>query len=274
MTFRNKLNTLLFYLRPKKVIGVSRAFNCQEWLELSIKSVIDTVDVMLIVQSSQPYLNAKIEFEDMSLIINKIKSDYPSKVVVLERNWYNEEQQFEDLIDYSKYKLKGTHLLFIDSDEIYSKKDAKRLAAMARSWKTFNKAVYVTMYTYFKSIYYRVFPTEPYKPLALFPLVNYLKVNNNFRHLEGVPRTDSNIIMHHFSLVRENDNKIRAKFLTRDSYKRTENWYEKYFLNLDMNMKDFHPIIGNEKQWHSIKKIPQEELPHGVAERFEEWSHE
>ena len=270
----SKIKTLLFYLRPKKVIGVSRAFNCQEWLELSIESVIESVDLMLIVQSSKPYLNADIEFEDMSSIINQIRLKYPKKVIVKKNNWINEEDQFKDIIKYCKTSLNGTHIFFIDSDEIYNKKDSKQLVRMASKLKSFNKAIYVTMHTYFKSVYNRVHPIEVYKPLALFPLVDYLDVSNNFRHLVGVPRLDSDIVMHHFSMVRDNNEKIKNKFLTRDTYDRTENYYEKYYLNFDINMKDFHPIIGNEKQWHSIKKIPQEELPRGVAETFEAWSNE
>ncbi|MBK8805290.1 MAG: hypothetical protein IPO21_01035 [Bacteroidales bacterium] len=266
----NKFKSFLFLIKPKRIVAVSRAFNCEEWVEISIKSVIDHVDAVLIVRSDKAYLNANIEYEDIEPIIDKLKQKYGEKIVVLRKNWNNEDEQFPDLIKYVKNEMKATHFMMLDTDEVYKREDIKELIALTKKIKTFNKALYVDMYTYIKSIYYRVAPMEPYKPLSIFPLVDYLKVSS-FRHIEGVPRFNTGIPMHHFALVRKKDERIKAKFATRNTYTRVENWYEKFYENFSPEIKDFHPIIGQHSQWKSIEIVKNIDLPDGVQDEFKSW---
>jgi len=265
-----KLNTLKLFLKPKKIVAVSRAFNCEEWLELSIRSVIDHVDKVLVVRSSKPYLDADIEIEDIDPIIETLMREYGNKIEVLRKDWNSEDEQFPDLISYVKNEMNATHFLFIDSDEIYTQEDARALVALTRKPSTFNKALYVDMYTYIKSPFYRVAPMEPYKPLSIFPLVDYLKITK-FRHLDGVPRYNTGIAMHHFSLVRKNENRIKAKFETRNTYTRVENWFETFYVNFSESMQNFHPIVGQEEQWKYLEKVQGTDLPNGVAEKYKNW---
>jgi hypothetical protein len=270
----DKYLSLKFYLKPKKIIAVSRAFYGDEWMKTSLKSVQNHVHKILIVTSDKTWNKTNESPDDITKIFEDLNNQ-SKKYHLLRGSWDDQIQQQNDFLNFIRENhSECTHILFIDTDEIYEKEEIKKLLELTKKIKTFNSVIRVKMFTYIKSIYYRVSPQEIYQPIAIIPIRNYVYFSD-VRLVETCPIYNSEVNMHHFSLVRKKDERIKAKFNNRaKSYNRVNNWFEKYYLNFDMNMKDFHPIIGNENQWHSIKKITPEELPQGVVKRFEEWSNE
>ena len=270
----NKISTLNFFLKPKKIIAVSRAFYGDEWMKISLKSVENHVHKILIVTSNKTWSKTSERPDNINKIFEDLHNQ-SKKYHLLRGSWDDQIQQQNDFLNFiRKNHSECTHILFIDTDEIYEDHEIQKLLELTKKNKTFNSVIRVKMFTYIKSIYYRVSPQEIYQPIAIIPIRDYVYFSD-VRAVKTCPVYYSDVNMHHFSLVRKNIERIRLKFNNRaKSFNRVENWYEKYYLNFDMNMKDFHPIIGNENQWHSIKKITPEELPQGVVKRFEEWSNE
>lgn len=267
----NSIETLLFFFKKKKIIVFCRAYYGDEWMLQSLKSVEKYVDKILIILSDRTWGNLEDKGDDIKKLLDD-DTLLLDKYFYYTGSWDNQVTQQNDALNYiRKYHSECTHILFMDTDEIYEKQDIKRLLKYAKHYKTFNKGIRVKMYTYIKSVYYRVFPLEEYMPLALLPIRDYISFTD-VRSVNSCNMYNSDVMMHHFSLVRKSDERISRKLKNRaKSYKRVENWYERFYLNFSSSIKNFHPIIGNESQWSSVEKVTSNDLPKGVEKIYLSW---
>ena len=165
-----------------------------------------------------------------------------------------------------------THMWIVDSDEIYTRQNAQKIVSLCSKWKYYNKALRVNMYTYIKTIYYRVFPIEQYKPLAIIPVRDFVSFSEA-RNIDGVQKEVVDVYMHHFSLVMKNDKRIQLKFSRNcDGFSGVDNWYEKVYVPFNENMKNFHTLKGHESQWASVEVVASDKLPEGVEEIYKSWN--
>mgnify|MGYP001273389064 CR=1 FL=1 len=270
----NKYLSLKFFLKPKKIIAVSRAFYGDEWMKISLKSVENHVHKILIVTSNKTWSKTSERSDNINKIFEDLNNQ-SKKYHLLRGSWDDQIQQQNDFLNFIRENhAECTHILFIDTDEIYEQHEIQKLLRLTKKFKTFQSVIRVRMYTYIKSIYYRVHPQERYMPIAIIPIRDYVYFTD-VRSVHTCPLYNSNVNMHHFSLVRKNDKRIQAKFKNRAKiYRRVPNWYEKYYLNFDINMKNFHPIIGNETQWQSIEQVEDKDLPQEVVKSYENWTNE
>lgn len=266
----NKYKTLLFLLRRKKTIVMCRAFYGDEWAALALQKVEKHVHKILVVSSDKTWNGSSTQPDEIKAnLSNRFLS---GKYFFLKDNTPDQIEQQNNILNHiRKNHPECTHLLFLDTDEIYETNDIKKLVKLTRKISSFNKAIRVKMYTYIKKVNYRVYPLEPYKPIAILPIRDYVKFNR-VRQVDTCAFYNADVFMHHFSLVRKNDKRIKDKFENRaKEFIRVENWFEKFYINFNPQIKNFHPIKGNETQWAGIEKINDDQLPSGVVEEFEKW---
>jgi len=271
---KKKIRTFFFYMKRKKIIVLCEAYFGEEWMELSLKSVEPYVDKILVVISDSTYDNSGIEKENVYEVYEKLSKN-SNKYFLLTGKWNSEKDQQNAALDHAMlYHKDCTHLFKVDTDEIYEPKDLIQIRRHIKSIKTFNKVLRVKMYTYIKSVYYRVSPVEPYAPVAIVPIRDYVRFIGA-RHTDGANIEIINCMMHHYSLVRRDNQSIKRKFLTRGDValnQIVDNWYELYFENFSPQIKNFHTYKGHETQWKEIEIVAPENLPKGVEEVFKKWN--
>lgn len=275
MSIKSKINTIKFFFKKKRIIVMCRVFYGEEWMELALKNVEPYVYKILILKSNSTWNDTDYSSDDVKPIIDRLNEN-SGKYVYMERDWGDQWQQ-QDAAWYliRKEYPEATHMLFLDTDEIYEPVDIKKLVGYCRSISYFNKALRVNMYTYIKKVYYRVYPLEIYKPIAIIPVLDYIHFSG-IRDIDGAPKCTVDVYMHHFSLVRISDERIRKKMnkCGINKYEHVENWYENIYLPLNENTKNFHTIKGNESQWASVEVVASDKLPEGVEEIYKSWNKE
>ena len=263
------LNGLRFRLRPKSIVAMYKLFFGEEWLEASVESIIDQVDWVVLAVSDRAWSDAPIEGDDLTQVIERLKSRFGSKILPFTGSWASQLQHVSDALDWIRRNLpKTTHVLYIDSDEVYTSEQAARLVGYAHDVRYTTRALAVSLHTYFRTIYYRIDPPEPITPLALFPVfpgtrfTTFRRVNIRQMH---VP-----VWMHHFSYVRRSDERIRAKLEAfKDDEALIPGWYENVWLKWTPETKDFHPT--RPEAYHSVVPVLPEELPPSVVEAYRRW---
>ena len=251
-----------------------RVFYGDEWMELALKNVEPYVYKILILKSIKTWNDSNYVADDINPIVKRL-SETSNKYVYLERDWGNQWKQQDAAWSFIRNEYpEATHLFFLDTDEIYEPAEAHRLVKYCNAPRYFNKALRVNMYTYVKSVYYRVYPLEIYKPIAIIPIIDYVRFSN-IRDIEGAPKSVVDVYMHHFSLVMKNEKRLQMKFGRNcDGFNEVNNWYERIYIPFNENSKNFHPIKGNESQWASVEVVKTEDLPKGVEEVYLSWNKE
>lgn len=278
MSFKSKFDSLRFLLKKKRVVVMCRVYYGEEWLKIALKNVEPYVYKIFILKSSKPWtpidgISKPIDSkaDDVTPILNEL-SNNSTKYIVIERDWgtlHNQLESFWTILkkDYPEV----THMWIVDSDEIYTGPNAKKMVSLCSNWKYYNKALRVNMYTYIKTIYYRVFPIEPYKPLAIIPIRDFVYFSEA-RNVEGVQKVVTDVYMHHFSLVMKNEERLQMKFhRNADEQDEDDNWYDMVYKNFSPSAKNFHIVKGQENTWASVEVLTSSDLPIGVEETYKSW---
>lgn len=276
MSISNKIKTARFFLKPKKIIVLCEAYFGAEWMELSLKKLEPFVHKILVVIGEDTYDGSGIPRENVDEIYDKLSKNN-NKYDILRGRWTSEQEQQNKALNYiRKNHEECTHLFKVDTDEIYTAQELKKIKKIIRRPNFFNKILRVKMYTYIKTVFYRVSPIEEYCPIAIIPILPYIHFSGP-RKVEGANYKTIDCIMHHFSLVRKKDESIQTKFKTRGDVKTSQlvdNWYPKFYIGFNEKMKNFHTIKGSENQWKSIEKVKEKDIPTGVPEVYISWKKE
>lgn len=279
MELKNKLKTLGFFLKKKRVVVMCRVFYGEEWLELALRNVEPYVYKIFILKSTKPWDRIDGEEQKEKSVADNIEpildrlSKNSDKYVIIEKDWGSQPQQLESFLQLLRNKYSEvTHLWIVDSDEIYTTNNARKIVSLCSNIKFFNKALRVNMHTYIKTIYYRVFPLEPYKPLAIIPLRDFVFFSEA-RNVEGVQKMVTDVYMHHFSLVMKDEERLQKKFRRGvDGFEGVDNWYDRVYKNFNKDTKNFHTIKGHESQWAGVEVVSEKDLPDGVVEVYNSWN--
>ena len=272
MSLKSKFDSLKFLLKKKRIIVMCRVFYGNEWLELVLRNVEPYVYKVLILKSNKTWNEADYVADDVKPIIDGLNSR-SGKYVYIERDWGNQWQQQDAAWNLIKKEYpEATHLLFLDSDEVYEPTEIKKLIKYCSNIRYFNRVLRVNMYTYIKKIYYRVYPLEVYKPIAIIPILDYVHFST-IRDVVGAPKCVVNVYMHHFSLVMKDDKRLQMKFRKGvDDYEDADNWYERVYVPFNESSKNFHTLKGHESQWASVEVVKSENLPIGVENIYLSWN--
>lgn len=270
----SKVQTLFFFLKPRKVVAQYKLFFGDDWLEVSVDSIAPYVHKILFVVSEVAWgdniENPSTQGDDLTPIFDKLQEKYPSKIVIIKGKWNKQIPHVEAGLDYIKKHIpEATHCLYIDGDEIYTKTQIEELLELIKKWKYFNSAIRLNYYTYFKSIYYRIDPINYALCLTLFPIRPWVHYRNE-RNVNAKIIERPDMFFEHPAYVRKDDEKMRNKI---EAHKETEpiykNWYHDVWLKWTPEMKNFHPTHPD--IWESVVKVDPKELPVKMVKTFESW---
>lgn len=243
-----------------------------EWLELSVDSVASSMYRILFVISNVSWgENKDLKGDDLNPIIERLEKKYPGKILILKGSWNKQLEQVKAGLYYIKQNIpQASHCLYIDSDEIYSKEELKKLLKLIYLPKYFNRAIRIQYNTYFKTIYRRIVPRKWPLHLVLFPLRSYVQFKDPRNMITAAFHERSDIQYEHFAYVRKCDEKIRDKI---EAHRETEpiigDWYHDVWLKWTSQTMDFHPT--HPEFWETTEYVPQEKLPTEVINRFHQW---
>lgn len=271
MGLKSKVNTAFFFLKPKKVVAHYKIFNADEWLEASIFMIIRDVYKVVITISDRSWGESMLDSNPSNeTILTTLQQRYPGKVVINRGSWKLQLDQVEAGLEFIKQHIpEATHLLYIDTDEIYEHGELKKLLSLARKLSTFNREIRIHFHSYFKSPYYRIDPEEPLRPMALFPI-------RNFVHFIGIRTVnlgfvEAHIWLHHMSYVRKNDEDIRRKMLTHKEDESTDiSWYETVYCKWSPEHTNFHP--KQPELFKGVKVLSEQEVPAIISKTYHEWN--
>lgn len=240
----------------------------EEWLEASVSSVIDHVQWLCFVVSDRTWSDQSIagDQEQILALLSELNKRHPGRIFVLQGSWSQQLQHVRDGLDFTRRCCpQATHALYIDSDEIYPEGQLKKLIRYASHQKFANKALHVSWHTFFKSIHFRVDPIDPYRPLALFPLIPNAEFTD-FREV-NLDSVEVPVRICHFSYVRMFNDRIRTKLESfRDDEAVIDDWYDKIWQSWNSRMRDFHPV--KPRHFHALVYVSDRELPKSIVERY------
>lgn len=271
MSLISKTESLKFFFKPRKFVAQYKLFFGDEWLEASVDSIAKYMFKILFVVSDVAWgddiANPQIKGDDLEPIISKLQSKYPGKIIVYKGSWNTQLGHVQAGLDYIKQNIpEATHCLYVDGDEIYREDQLNQLLSLTRKLKTFNAAIRINYNTYFKSIYYKIYPNKYPMHLVLFPLLNWVKYRNE-RNVNAKLWEFPNLYYEHPGYVRFNDEKMRLKI---EAHRETEpiigDWYSEVWLKWTPEMTNFHPT--NPKFWEASVPVKESDLPSGMVEAY------
>lgn len=270
----NKIDTIKFFFKPRKVVAQYKLFFSEEWLEASVDSIANHVYKILFVVSNVAWgddpKNPQIPGDNLEPILTKLKAKYPDKVIII-RGAYNEQlKHVQAGLSYIKKQIpEATHCLYIDGDEIYREKQITSLLKLTKSPKYFNKAIRINYNTYFKTIYYKVWPIKYPTALALFPLLPWVEYRDA-RNVNAKIVDIQTLYYEHPGYVRDSEIKMKNKI---EAHKETEpiliDWYHEVWLQWTPNSLNFHPT--SPEFWERVIPVDANELPKVMVETYEKW---
>jgi hypothetical protein len=275
MNLINKLKTLSFFLKPKKVVAMYKLYFGDEWLECSVDSIVRKMYKIVFLISDIPWGdNTNIEGDDLQPIIDRLNKKYPGKIVIHRGSWNRQLEHVKAGMRFVKEKFpEASHLLYVDSDEVYPSPELDKLLRLMHEWPYFNRVIRVQYNTYFKTIYYRITPRSWPTAGALIPLrdfTDFIDARNVFTvNSVDVPY----IFYEHFAYVRKNDERIRQKI---EAHRETEpiigDWFNDVWMKWSPQMNDFHPT--NPHFWKTVETVSRKELSDDIVATFESWKNE
>lgn len=234
-----------------KVAAVMVVHNAADFIRAAIDNVIGSIDRVLVLSADSPW-NAigKYAPDSTRILLHEMEASgrYP-KMLVKRINFANEIQARTWGLNFVRREWPEiTHVLILDHDESYSPSGLAGLLNFVDAYpKTWN--FYTTRETYWKSLDWRIYPREPYKPLTIhstkWELGNYKDGITTHREIGEANKQlipEGVCVQHHASWVRANDGKIREKFETfMHSKEILPGWFEEKWLGWTPDTLDFHP---------------------------------
>ena len=256
-----------------KIVAFYKVWSGEEFLIPSLlsiykhvyKIVLLTSDISWIGGNGNPAIEQiekfKQEFDTEKKIFH-INHDEPNQLkhCMYGYNWIKE--RWGDKIDWVQ---------LIDSDELWD--DTNYTKAIQHLERNPNHNAYRThMYTYVKSVNFRIEPPEPLKPVC-FIKPNLKDMGMEPRGCAIKPFDMIDCTCHHYVFVRGHFNKVLEKLVQshvseKQPYESMDKWIVNVWNTLPnvpeswtRNRGGFHPAIGFGRNWKSIKIIGENEMP-------------
>jgi GT2 family glycosyltransferase len=238
-------------------------YDDHEYLEISLKSIVESVDIVLFLISNVPWNGTVCDNRET---INKIKdlcSKY-SKCCLMEGCWTNEIDQRNFGLKYL-FSLNIDYCFVIDSDEIYYKQHFKNIIELINQNPNYD-AFHLEWNTYWTKQYYVISPREGYQPLICVKVANFVftiirggktrirrlneyilnEKNNDTYNAILIPQQIA--ICFHLSYARSNDY-IKRKLETNSHAKEfIPDWYNTVWSKWTPESKNLHPVTPHQYQ--------------------------
>lgn len=255
------------------IIGLCKTNSCNEFIEAILFNLLACkCDKIVFVHSDKNWLNQESP-DDLKDIIKEWKAKYDKGNQIIQLEYVsenpNQAEQYHLGYRYIKENFPTCEWIYIfDSDEYIDDTNWDRLIKYAKDYWSYN-SIATNMYTYIKSPFFRVEPSEFCKPTIFIR-----PVRESLQHIRGnglFPKIiPEDLYIHHFTYVRKNEEDVFKKIWTslqgdRDDVPQTQLvdmdfWVKEKWNKLPF-CKDLHTTKHFEKSWHSIKNITLNELP-------------
>jgi hypothetical protein len=251
-----------------KIVALYKTFEGEEFVIPSIESIYNYVDKIVFINSNVSW-NGKVGNTVFS-VVEKYKKNYDkdNKIINIIGEWRTQPSQYEFGVKYIQNNFKSDYIMLIDTDEIWTDNQLNECMNRLHNDNFKHDAFSCRMFTYIKSVFYRITPTEPCRPTIF--------VKSNIKTLNGIRGNGvinkihlDNIKFHHFCYVRKNIDTIKNKFKTSEigDTNKSRDWNEwkvNVWDKLPNNVENFHPTIGAEKCWNKIEIVKKEDLPNVI----------
>lgn len=254
-----------------KIVALYRTWKGEEFVCPSVESIYPYMTKIVFLNTNVNWANHYGKNTVLPVIEKwKKNNDKENKLVLVNKDISAQEEQFEFGMNYINTTLSPDYTMFIDTDEVWDSNNMERallhlVAPDSRRYTAFR----CNMHTYVKSPFLRVHPPEPCKPVVF---VNSKKVGGRVAGQRGCEIKDNKImndvVMHHFTLVRFNDNIIKEKIPLSNYADKAQavdvgTWMSKVYSKLDGNAAptNFHITATAAACWKSVVRVSLNQLP-------------
>jgi tetratricopeptide (TPR) repeat protein len=211
------------------------------FLEDSIASVFPFVDRILIARTNTPWFGIPSDMGKTDESLEKLKKQYGNKIEIYSDDFPDEQSQRNFLLTISRqYGYRGAFI--VDCDEVFLPRAFSSICSYLKSHRA--KALKVPYLTFLR---YANLCVSPPHETGLF----YVDLTSDVQFIwaracsfEPATMQVEQPLIAHFSYIRETDEDIISKFRSFMHSGDTdwESWFEKYYLNFDTRMRNFHPV--------------------------------
>ena len=230
------------------------------WLKYSLRSVYELMDRIYFLISDRPWFGPR---NDNSRTLRTI-DEFPDplgKISIVEGSWASEvEQRNASLVQAGKDGFAAAFV--VDADEIYETSELRNFLKLAGE-KPDIAAWHVCMFTYWKSLNYRICPPEPHAPAVLLKIGE--TVYNETRNVAASSHEmcpAEVCLCHHMSYAWPDD-LLQMKHIWYPGHSQSmlPDWYEKKWKawDRDHTIQDLHPV--NPPHFKGACEQPRSLLP-------------
>lgn len=246
------------------LVGFMVAFNEADFIEYSIRSVIESLDELIIIEGSwaEHYqVNGELRSDDGTIeIIKKLQKEF-SNISLYHKN---ENSQLEQRNLYFKLCPKNPHvMLLVDADEVWKEDDLQQIKQIADKWPTSGALpphVYTVNSLVFINDFYTMSPVRYPRIWELEPGLNYrfTEPNTILINNEEFYQKDLDLSYFHYSYTHSPE-RFRQKKRERTKLHGNFAWELRNGLvqRDDANIQQFnekHPKIMREHPLFGVKK--------------------
>ena len=265
-----------------KITALCKTFRGHEFLEAMIRSIYLYVDYIVFVNSEYAWDHRiqgnvqKVGNTCKPVIERLIVEEGMNKIISLN---YDTTDQFDQCMygfEYIKAATQTDFVMLIDTDEVWDGWSLREAIRYLEKRADHDYVYRARLYTYIKSLYYRVNPPEVMAP-TIFVSARRADLGENHRCCRMEPMckmTDyvgDPIFFHHFVYVRKDLQTVLEKIRNSNGYEGNKivnlcEWVDQVWNRIPEPFSGkwksgFHPAIGFQGHWGGIKKVGKDLLP-------------
>ncbi len=254
------------------VVALYKCFRGDEFLLPSIASVYPFVDRIVMVHSDTGWDGSRGATVRQVVETDRRIDAFRDKIVNLTAEADDQDAQYRQGFKFIREMLCASHVLIVDTDEVWEAPDLQRLIAGVAMDGGRCEAYTCRMHTYIKRVNYRITPPEP-----LMPIVMVRADVPEFRGVRGnglLPRCDLyDVRFHHYSYVRRTLADVLQKVESshigdRLSHVDLDKWVAEKWNKLP-DATNFHTTKTVEYFWKGVTQITDSEIPATVKQYVE-----
>lgn len=247
-----------------KVVALMKTFDGEEWIEASLASIYDAVDLIVMAHSDKNWAG-----EDGNTALPVIKrwqkkQDAKGKLQHVFGTYLSQDQQYRAGLEFLvKKRISADILMLVDADEIWDPAVLERAIRQIEADSSCTPAYQTRMHSYIRSPLYRISP--PFgTPTVFLREGRFLTESPRAWKAEPI-KTLNGIWFHHMTYVRASPEIVRRKIVasshadgegTRD----LDLWFAEKWDRLP-EAEYLHPFLGRDQEWGAVEVIRPEILP-------------
>lgn len=251
-----------------EIVALYKVWRGHEFFKASLLSIYNHVSKIVIVSSNRSWTGVS---GNTALSVVEGFDDKLKKIEVVNTDKLSQEEQYEVGQKYiNTNHSKADWILLIDTDEVWTETAwCHAMNALFANTKDVN-AWNCKLHTYIKSTRYRIIETEAAATPIVFIRASIMIAG--VRANEVMPRQWlDNVVIHHFSLVRDSYEEVLQKILTScagdkyDTLSDMEQWKAEVWDKIP-NGECRHYYNNQDKLWVRFVEVPENYIPKSCVE--------